>query len=96
MVSNQTSSIRRCRSRVSQDGSDQPNISVWWTTGAQSAQLLIDKEVVLGTAWHGRFYTAIKDGAPIGIEFNQGLIHRTPFGIPAVRRMRTGDSVFFR
>ena len=59
-----------------------PNISVWWTTGAQSAQLLIDKECVLGTAWNGRFYTAIKEGAPIGIEFNQGLIHRTPFGIP--------------
>lgn len=59
-----------------------PHISVWWTTGAQSAQLLIDKEVVLGTAWHGRYYAAIKDGAPIGIEWNQGIIHRTPFGIP--------------
>ncbi|HSQ10341.1 MAG TPA: ABC transporter substrate-binding protein [Burkholderiaceae bacterium] len=59
-----------------------PHISVWWTTGAQSAQVLIDKEVVLGTAWHGRFYTAIKDGAPIAIDFNEGIIHRTPFGIP--------------
>jgi len=59
-----------------------PNISVWWTTGAQSAQVLIDKECVLGTAWHGRFFTAIKDGAPIAIDFNQGMIHRTPFGIP--------------
>lgn len=59
-----------------------PHVSVWWTTGAQSAQLLIDKEVVMGTAWHGRFYTAIKEGAPIAIEWNQGLIHQTPFGIP--------------
>lgn len=59
-----------------------PHISAWWTTGAQSAQLLIDKEVVLGTAWHGRFYTAIKEGAPIAIEWNQALIHQTPFGIP--------------
>jgi putative spermidine/putrescine transport system substrate-binding protein len=59
-----------------------PNINVWWTTGAQSAQVLIDKECVLGTAWHGRFFTAIKDGAPIAIDFNQGIIHRTPFGIP--------------
>jgi len=37
-----------------------PHISVWWTTGAQSAQVLIDKEVVLATAWHGRFFAAIK------------------------------------
>ena len=59
-----------------------PNIAVWWTTGAQSAQVLIDKECVLGTAWHGRFFAAIKDGAPIAIDFNQGMIHRTPFGIP--------------
>jgi len=59
-----------------------PHVSVWWTTGAQSAQVLIDKECVLGTAWHGRFFTAIKDGAPIAIDFNQGIIHRTPFGIP--------------
>ncbi|MBI2205448.1 MAG: ABC transporter substrate-binding protein [Candidatus Rokubacteria bacterium] len=58
------------------------HVAVWWTTGAQSAQLLIDKEVVMGTAWHGRFYTAIKDGAPIAIEWGEGLIHRTPFGIP--------------
>src|SRR5690606_26290411 len=59
-----------------------PHISVWWSTGAQSAQVLIDQEVVIGTAWHGRFFTAMKEGAPIGIEWNQGLIHRTPFGIP--------------
>jgi putative spermidine/putrescine transport system substrate-binding protein len=59
-----------------------PHVNVWWTTGAQSAQVLIDKECVLGTAWHGRFFTAIKDGAPIAIDFNQGMIHRTPFGIP--------------
>ena len=59
-----------------------PHVSVWWTTGAQSAQVLIDKECVLGTAWHGRYFAAIKDGAPIAIDFNQGIIHRTPFGIP--------------
>src|SRR5690606_35103974 len=44
-----------------------PHISVWWSTGAQSAQVLIDQEVVLGTAWHGRFFTAMQEGAPIGI-----------------------------
>ena len=26
-----------------------PHITVWWTTGAQPAQLLLDKEVVMAT-----------------------------------------------
>src|SRR5207237_6279025 len=32
------------------------HINVWWTTGQQPAQLLVDKEVVLATGWNGRFY----------------------------------------
>lgn len=58
------------------------NVAVWWTTGAQSAQLLIDKEVVLGTAWNGRYYAAIQQGAPIAIEWNQGGIKESAFVIP--------------
>lgn len=34
---------------------------VWWETGAQPAQLLADKEVVLTTAWSGRIQTAINE-----------------------------------
>jgi putative spermidine/putrescine transport system substrate-binding protein len=59
-----------------------PHVSVWWATGAQSAQLLIDKECVLGTAWNGRYYAAIKQGAPIHIEWNQGCIKESAFVIP--------------
>ena len=58
------------------------HVAVWWTTGAQSAQLLIDKEAVLGTAWNGRYYGAIKHGAPLVIEWNQGAIKESAFGIP--------------
>jgi putative spermidine/putrescine transport system substrate-binding protein len=58
------------------------NVAVWWTTGAQSAQVLIDKEAVLGTAWNGRYYSVIKQGAPIAIEWNQGAIKESCFGIP--------------
>ena len=58
------------------------SVSVWWTTGGQSAQVLIDKEAVLGTAWNGRYYSAIKQGAPIAIEWNQGAIKESTFGIP--------------
>ncbi len=58
------------------------HVAVWWTTGAQSAQLLIDKEAVVGTAWNGRYYNLIKEGAPVTMEWNQGAIKESAFGIP--------------
>ena len=58
------------------------HVAVWWTTGAQSAQVLIDKEAVLGTAWNGRYYVLIDQGAPIAIEWNQGVMKESSFGIP--------------
>ena len=42
-----------------------PHVTVWWSTGQQPAQLLLDKEVVLATGWNGRFYDIIKKGAPV-------------------------------
>jgi putative spermidine/putrescine transport system substrate-binding protein len=59
-----------------------PHIAVWWKTGAQSAQLLVDKEAVMGSAWNGRYYVAIKNGAPLHIEWNQGMIKESAFVIP--------------
>jgi putative spermidine/putrescine transport system substrate-binding protein len=58
------------------------HVAVWWTTGAQSAQLLVDKEAVIGTAWNGRYYNLIKQGAPVTMEWNQGAIKESAFGIP--------------
>jgi len=58
------------------------NVTVWWKTGAQSAQLLIDKEVVLGTAWNGRYFAAIAKGAPLHVEWNQGSLKESAFVIP--------------
>jgi len=58
------------------------HVAVWWTTGAQSAQVLIDKEAVLGTAWNGRYYVLIDQKAPIMIEWNQGALKESAFGIP--------------
>lgn len=58
------------------------HVAVWWTTGAQSAQLIIDGEAALGTAWNGRYYGAIKNGAPLIIEWNQGSIKESAYGIP--------------
>jgi putative spermidine/putrescine transport system substrate-binding protein len=59
-----------------------PHVNVWWATGQQPAQLLLDKEVVLATGWNGRFYDLIKKGAPIAIEWNQGALKQGSFVIP--------------
>jgi putative spermidine/putrescine transport system substrate-binding protein len=55
---------------------------VWWSTGQQPAQLLLDKEVVLATGWNGRFYDIIKKGAPVEIEWNEGALKQGSFVIP--------------
>jgi putative spermidine/putrescine transport system substrate-binding protein len=59
-----------------------PHVAIWWTSGAQHAQILVDREVVLSTGWNGRFYRAIKDGAPIAVSWSQGIIKQAYFGIP--------------
>lgn len=59
-----------------------PYVAAWWTTGAQSAQLLVDQEAVIGTAWNGRYYALVKEGAPIAMVWNQGAIKESAFGIP--------------
>lgn len=59
-----------------------PHIAVWWTTGAQPTQLLIDKEVVLSTGWNGRFYEIARRNGPIAIEFAGGSLKTGTFGIP--------------
>ena len=59
-----------------------PHVTVWWSTGQQPAQLLLDKEVVLATGWNGRFYDIIKKGAPIEIEWNEGALKQGSFAIP--------------
>ncbi len=41
---------------------------IWWETGAQPAQLLADGEVVIGSAYNGRLFSAIEEeNQPIGI-----------------------------
>lgn len=58
------------------------HVGVWWTTGAQSVQVLVDGEVDMGTAWNGRVWGLMKDGAPVTIEWNQGAIKESAFAIP--------------
>ncbi len=63
-----------------------PHIAVWWSSGAQHAQLMKDGEVDMTTGWNGRFDVAIKDGAKTAYTFNQGMLdfdcHAIPKGAP--------------
>jgi len=59
-----------------------PFVTVWWTTGAQPAQLLLDKEVVLASGWNGRFFDLLIKEAPIDIEWDGGALKQGSFVIP--------------
>lgn len=58
------------------------HISVWWTGGAQSMQLIQSGEVDMISAWNGRAQAAIDGGAPVVIVWNQGLYSIEGWGIP--------------
>jgi putative spermidine/putrescine transport system substrate-binding protein len=58
-----------------------PHIAVWWSSGAQHAQLMKDGEVDMITGWNGRFDVAAKDGAKVAYTFNQGLLDNDCYAI---------------
>lgn len=51
-----------------------PNIVKWWSSGSQQPQGLIAGEFDITTAYNGRMYRAIKDGAPIDFTWNQSVL----------------------
>jgi putative spermidine/putrescine transport system substrate-binding protein len=51
-----------------------PNVAVWWGSGAQSAQVLKDGEVDMALIWNGRAQDLMKDGAKIGLTYNQQML----------------------
>jgi putative spermidine/putrescine transport system substrate-binding protein len=59
-----------------------PYIAVWWTSGAQQAQLMKDGEVDMTTGWNGRFDDIIKSGAKVAYTFNQAIYDSDCFSIP--------------
>jgi len=59
-----------------------PHIAVWWSSGAQHAQLMVDGEVDMATGWNGRFDVAAKDGAAVKYTFNEALLDYDCYGIP--------------
>jgi putative spermidine/putrescine transport system substrate-binding protein len=49
------------------------DVAIWWDTGAQAAQHMADGEAVMGMIWNGRIQTAIDEGAPLAIQWNQHI-----------------------
>jgi putative spermidine/putrescine transport system substrate-binding protein len=59
-----------------------PHITVWWDAGAQPPQLLADGELDMCSAWNGRIDAVQREGAKIGIQWNEGQITTDSFVIP--------------
>jgi putative spermidine/putrescine transport system substrate-binding protein len=49
-------------------------VAVWWSSGAQSAQVLQDGEVDMAQIWNGRAQALAEEGAPISITFEQQMV----------------------
>ena len=59
-----------------------PAVAKFWDTGALSAQMMADKEAVLGVLWNTRVQAAVDGGAPLAIEWNQNQVLVQSYGIP--------------
>ena len=57
-------------------------VTVWWTTGAQHVQLLVDGEVFMTSVWNGRITPLRKEGKPVAISFAGGALQLSYWGIP--------------
>ena len=54
-----------------------PDVTVWWTSGAQSHQLLLDGEVDMIALWDGRADAAKSDGADVSFTYDGGILENT-------------------
>ncbi|MBS1881323.1 MAG: extracellular solute-binding protein [Actinobacteria bacterium] len=56
---------------------------VWWETGAQAAQYLLDGTCTMGVIWSGVAQTATNEGNPIDVTWNEAL---TVYGMNSIPR----------
>ena len=71
-----------------------PSIIKFWDSGALSAQMMADKEAVLGVLWNTRVQAAADGGAQLGIQWNQNQILAQAYGIPKGSK-NEGDALRF-
>lgn len=59
------------------------HVGVWWTTGAQSVQAIVNGDCVMGTAWNGRPYElVVKDKASLGVAWKDAILRTSWWAIP--------------
>lgn len=56
--------------------------TVFWSTGAQSQQLIESGQVDMALVWSGRAYTAVKNGAPFATNWNQWMPEADVLAVP--------------
>ena len=59
-----------------------PNVSVWWSSGAQSAQLIESGEVDMEMIWGSRLTPVLKDNAPVAYSSTQTILGMGCLAIP--------------
>ena len=73
-----------------------PHIKVWYTTGAQQVQALLDEEAVIAICTDGRAKQAINSGAPVEMVWNnafyylcyQGVVKNSPMKDAAMKLVK--------
>ena len=58
------------------------DVAKWWANGAESVQLQIDRQAVIGSAWNGRIDGANDGGGHIGKSWDQGILQWAGWAIP--------------
>jgi putative spermidine/putrescine transport system substrate-binding protein len=58
-----------------------PYITVWWTGGAQSQQLLRDRQVDITSIWSARGLELQQQGTAVDLVWDEALIHTTSWGV---------------
>ncbi|WP_288950887.1 ABC transporter substrate-binding protein [uncultured Paracoccus sp.] len=54
-----------------------PHIDIWWTSGAETTQLLFDGEVDMIPMWDGRATTVVNEGGAAAFSRNQAIMEVT-------------------
>ena len=58
------------------------DVVAWWgKSAALPAQLINDKEVVMCSVANGRIKEVVESGAPVGVEWNQGILYHTAYAV---------------
>jgi putative spermidine/putrescine transport system substrate-binding protein len=59
------------------------NVAVWWTSGAQSVQAIVNHDCVMGSTWNGRPYALVtQSNAPLGVAWTDAALHVGWWAVP--------------